>query len=95
MLRITSTSSDDATCLVLEGRLAGEWVEELARMVTWAKSLSRSGRVGLELTGLTFVAAEGYKFLECMAAEGIELHAEGVMNRFLVEEILRQRGSRP
>jgi anti-anti-sigma regulatory factor len=89
MLRITSISSEDAACLVLEGKLAGQWVEELARAVAVARS-AESGRVRLDLTGVTFVDSEGRKLLERAAAEGVEFRTEGVMNCFLVEDIKRR-----
>jgi hypothetical protein len=69
MLMITRSESSDLTrTLKLEGRLLGPWIGELESAC--GRSQIRPDRVDLDLAGLTFVDAEGARFLEGLIREG-------------------------
>jgi anti-anti-sigma regulatory factor len=72
--------------LVLEGRLAGPWVEELR---TYCRRVVETDRwcTMIDLTGVTFVDAEGKALLAQLWQQGVELRASGCLTRCLVEDI--------
>jgi anti-anti-sigma regulatory factor len=67
----TVTIGDTEAVLTLEGRLTGDWVDELAR--TTAAAMTHATHVTLELSGLTFVDASGVAMLRDAAARGARL----------------------
>ncbi|TLY27147.1 MAG: hypothetical protein E6K63_11425 [Nitrospirae bacterium] len=88
MLKITTQSDAELTRLVLEGRLAGPWVEELARC--WREVAgSRQSPVVVDLSGVTFIDPEGKAILAKMSQQGAKFHAAGCLTRCIVDEISR------
>jgi ABC-type transporter Mla MlaB component len=61
----------DPETLRLEGRIAGPWVEELARVTHTA--LVESPRVVLDLTDVTFVDASGVTLLRVLRGRQAEI----------------------
>ena len=93
MLKI-STDIDidsDLTTFVLEGRLAGPWVDELQRCWEATPGKNRKRR-RVDLTGVTYVDADGKAALARMHEEGAELIAAGCLTRCIVEEIAGRSG---
>ena len=91
MLRITNrTDAGGLTVLVLEGRLAGAWAEELARCWATLAGSADAGSVCVELDAVTFVDAVGKAVLRTMHQDGAALRASGLMTRAIVEEIERK-----
>ena len=91
MLRITNGTRREGATLVLEGRLTGPWVDELARC--WkALTATRDARsVNVDLDGVTFIDAGGRALLRAMHEEGATLAAcSGCMTRAIVEEITQR-----
>ena len=91
MLRITTrTNADGLTVVILEGRLAGPWAEELAGC--WATLLTThdGGSVAVDLDAVTFIDAAGRSVLRTMHEDGATLRASGLMTRAIVEEIKQQ-----
>src|ERR1039458_1977856 len=87
MLKITIEKNSRSTGLRVEGRLAGPWVDELARSWRTVNLLSSDVPVSVDITDVTFVSEEGKKLLEEMYGEGAKLKASGCVTRRLVEEI--------
>jgi hypothetical protein len=87
MLKITTRSDPTGTSFELEGKLAGPWVEELAGCWREAASSERSARV--LLCAVTFIDDKGRALLVEMYRRGVELVAEGCMNKAIVDEIIR------
>ena len=88
MLKITEQrgSEPDSMSLILEGRLAGPWVEELSGY--WRKlSTNQQQCTIIDLTAVTFIDAEGKVLLACLWREGAELCASGCLTRCVVGEI--------
>jgi ABC-type transporter Mla MlaB component len=67
----TVITGDRHATLTLEGRLTGEWVEELAKATQAA--MANATHVTLELRGLTFVDARGVARLRDAAERGAVL----------------------
>lgn len=72
VLRITCTTwVGDSQRVRVEGRVAGEYVAELARVVTAA--IDRPSRVVLELSDVTFIDQAGAALLRDLRERGVEL----------------------
>lgn len=87
MLKLTVHNRAMAATLVLEGRLRGPWVNEVER--EWSRLASEKGSNNLvaDLSGVTFIDAEGRNLLERMMKEGTELRASDLLSRFVIDEI--------
>jgi ABC-type transporter Mla MlaB component len=88
MLRITTEQDTDRTTILLEGRLAGPWVDEL-RMWWETECLLRDvGPLRVDMSDVAFVDAGGRTLLEWMVRHGVELRARGCMTRAVRDEIV-------
>jgi CRP-like cAMP-binding protein len=88
MLKITKTQTEEYVAIKLEGRVAGPWVDELAR--TWADTAPHLGakRLSLDIRDVTYADFKGTNALRTIYGE---THAELIANtpwtKYLVEEI--------
>ena len=88
MLRVTNrTDPDGRTVVVLEGRLAGAWADELARCWATLAATHDAGSISVDLDAVTFIDAVGKSVLRTMHENGAALRASGLMTRAIVEEI--------
>ena len=94
MLKITPHKTGDSTRLMLEGRLAGPWVDELERVWRDSKE-SITGSLVVDLTGVTFIEQEGKNLLSRMWRDGAELLAVGCCSRSILEDIMSAGRSIP
>jgi anti-anti-sigma regulatory factor len=93
MLKITQQRDAGSVSFLLEGRLAGPWVEELN--TCWRQNAGRSDhRAVIDLTGVTFVDSAGKTLLTKMWQQGAELRATGCMTKCIVEEITKKQTTR-
>jgi anti-anti-sigma regulatory factor len=90
MLKITGQrdSSPDPISLILEGKLAGPWVDELNSYWRQISGNQQSGAV-IDLTGVTFIDVNGKALLTKLWQQGAELRASGCLTRCVVEEITK------
>lgn len=88
MLKITIDHDAQPLRLVLEGRLAGAWINE-AQQAWRASPKSEGVPLVVDLTGVTYVDAEGKALLTALWREGAVLQAAGCCTKFIVEEITR------
>ena len=90
MLKITGQrdAAPDSMSLILEGKLAGPWVEELNSY--WCQMpLNQRSCTVIDLTGVTFIDANGNALLTKLWQQGAELRAAGCLTRCIVEEITK------
>ena len=87
MLRITNTTRPEGLTVVLEGRLAGPWVDEFARCWKALTTAQDAGSICVQLDGVTFIDGAGRALLRTMHEEGAALAASGCMTRAILEEI--------
>ena len=87
MLRITITTRPEGVTVVLEGRLAGSWVDELAPCWKALTATQDPGSICVELHAVTFIDAAGKELLRTMHEEGAALAASGCMTRAILAEI--------
>jgi hypothetical protein len=87
MLKITVQEATNIRTVVLEGILAGPWVDELEH--TWLTLIGKhfDRLVLVDLSGVTFVDPEGKKVLGWIYEEGADLRGSDVMNKAIIEEI--------
>jgi hypothetical protein len=88
MLKVTEQrgTDPDSLFLLLEGRLAGDWVGELETYcATIALNRQRCGMI--DLAAVTFIDAKGKALLTKLWQQGVELRASGCLTRCLVDEI--------
>jgi len=90
MLRIAIRSIEDEDTWILEGRLAGQVVDELTD--AWRKTRGeRRGRKSVvDLVGVTFVDERGERALTEMMVGGAKFVVRGLYTRTLVKS-LRER----
>ncbi len=94
MLKISSHKTGDSTTLLLEGRLAGPWVDELERVWRNLKEATE-GPLVVDLRSVTFIEQEGKDLLSRMWLEGAELLAAGCCSRSILEDIKSAGRSTP
>jgi hypothetical protein len=89
VLRITPTEKANSLELMLEGQLAGPWVEVLRK--SWADTLGRTEHqhVLVDLGNVSFVDREGRALLLNMQDEGVGLLKPSAFLR----EMLKRNGS--
>jgi ABC-type transporter Mla MlaB component len=85
MLRITTSQNENGATIQLEGKLAGEWVNEA--LDSWTKLACTGCNVTLDLTAVTSVDAAGRRLLCEMHARDVRLQGSSLMARGLIEEI--------
>ena len=94
MLKITGQrgAASDSMSLILEGRLAGPWVEELNSY--WRQmSVNQQSGTMIDLTSVTFIDADGKALLTRLWRQGAELRASGCLTRCIIEEITKVGGT--
>lgn len=88
MLRVTKTQADTTEVWEIEGKLAGDWVQELERC--WKERLSGGNSpLRLHLKAVSFVDAAGKQLLIEMHGRGVEILGCGCMTKALIAEITR------
>ncbi|TKB74106.1 MAG: hypothetical protein E8D46_09590 [Nitrospira sp.] len=88
MLKITGQkdAAQASMSIILEGKLAGPWVEELNSYWRQISGSLQSGAV-IDLTGVTFIDANGKTLLTKLWQQGAELRAASCLTKCIVEEI--------
>lgn len=72
MLRITQVSEDsDQVCLKVEGRVIGDWVDELDR--TCGSCLSQSRQITLDMSDVTYIDRQGVETLKRILGKNVRL----------------------
>ncbi len=90
MIRVSEHRKDSKQRLLVEGTLAGDWVEVLEK--SWLEAqTSRNGEpMRIDLSGVTWIDDKGRKLLKRMLQDGAELRATGVMTRAVIEELIEE-----
>jgi hypothetical protein len=90
MLRISVQPNSDSIAIILEGRVAGPWVDELNR--TWAQLLPAVGtrKILLDLCNTTYADAAGIKVLRSIYGKtAAQIITSSPWTQYLAEEITR------
>jgi outer membrane protein len=89
MFRVTVKKQESIDVWELEGKLAGEWVKELARCWKARSGEQGGGAIQVNLKEVTYIDPAGKQLLAEMYAQGADLKGCGCMTRAIVEEIAR------
>jgi ABC-type transporter Mla MlaB component len=92
MLRITPHPGAGHDTLLLEGNLLKEWIEELQQALAQARQ--DGAALGLDLSGLRFVDAEGARFLRECRKRGMSLSGASPFVSALLDPPPRRRRPR-
>jgi anti-anti-sigma regulatory factor len=90
MLKVTVHESESAVKVVLEGRVAGPWVEELNR--AWLEVVPQLGsrKVEVDLRNVIYADAAGKRVLRSIFSQsGAKLAASSLEIQDLAEEVER------
>jgi len=88
MLKVTINSGEATETWDLEGKLSGDWVQELERC--WKERSSPSGTpLQVNLKAVSYIDAAGKQLLKEMHGRGVEIKGCGCMIRAVVEEVIR------
>lgn len=87
MLRITTRVIDGHVGLFIEGRLSGPCVSELQKCWQGAVAGQAPLPTLVDLTDVSFIDANGKQLLTQMREHGIKLVANGLMSKFIIDEI--------
>lgn len=90
MLKITTKHEPKVIQLVLEGRLAGPWLNELEQSWDSIKDPMTVRHI-VDLTGVTYIEEQGMTLLNRMWHDGAEFIVTGCCNKPLVERITNSR----
>jgi ABC-type transporter Mla MlaB component len=89
MLKVTITQADSAETWELEGKLSGDWVNELERC--WKERPSTAGvSLQVHLKAVSYIDTAGKQLLTQMHERGVEIRGYGCMTKAVIEEITRQ-----
>ena len=89
MLRITTRDIAGNVGLFVEGRLCGACVDELEKCWRSAEAGECPVPAVVDLTDVSFIDAHGKQLLKQMRQHGVKLVANGLMSKFVIEEIER------
>ena len=87
MLRIRVEEQPEKTIFHIEGKLAGDWVDELRKVWTSVRNESPAKQAVVELTSVMTVDSPGRRLLCQMHSWGTQLTGKGLMIRSLIDEI--------
>ena len=89
MIRISEIRKGSGRRLLVEGTLAGDWVEVLEK--SWLEAqASRNGEpMRVDLSGV-WIDDKGRELLKRMLQDGAELRATGIMTRAVIEELIEE-----
>ena len=87
MLKIDVQNGSGVPKLVLDGKLAGEWVRVLRRVWETSGGGEPAPKVTLDVAGVTFVDDEGKKLLSSMLKRGAELTEPRALVKYVVDEL--------
>ena len=91
-LRISIQESDQSIGFILEGRVAGPWVEELKRAWMELVPRVRGKHVQLDLRNVIYSDAAGKKVLsEIVGSSQAELITSSPWTQYLAQEISNRR----
>lgn len=87
MLKITNHNDGAVTTFKLEGKLAGEWVNELRSCWQQAMLIGDGKSIRIDLSGVAWVSDEGKALLAAIYRSGAELLAANLLMAGIVAEI--------
>jgi hypothetical protein len=89
VIRISEIRKGSKRRLLVEGTLAGDWVEVLEK--SWLEAqASRNGEPMRVDLSWVWIDDKGRELLKRMLQDGAELRATGIMTRAVIEELIEE-----
>ncbi len=92
MIRITTANDQASTTITVDGTLSNETLEPV--QTCCMEALSRGKPVRLYLRDVSAIDESGRQMLRHLAAEGVDLTANGIYSSHVVEEIQSTSGKK-
>ena len=92
MIRISEIRKCSGRRLLVEGTIAGDWVEVLEKSWLEAQASHNGEPMRIDLSGVTWIDDKGRELLKRILQDGAELRATGIMTRSVIEEIIEENG---
>ena len=89
MLKITVQNQNNATHILVEGKLVNGWIDELERC--WRENAAHSKNVHVDFVNIPFIEPEAKLLLKKMSAEGVTLSAREIHIKAILADISRER----
>jgi len=86
MIRIQATGNPGGITIAIDGQLAGQYVEEVEISIQKAIEQHKKG-VHLFLRNVSHIDETGHALLSRLAAQGIELSADGLYSSYVVSQL--------
>ena len=90
MIRISEIRKGSKRRLLVEGTLAGDWVEVLEKSWLEAQTSHNGEPMRIDLSGVTWIDDKGRELLKRILQNGAELLATGIMTRSVIEEVIEE-----
>jgi anti-anti-sigma regulatory factor len=90
MMKIQADERDDRLILLVEGRLAGDFVPELERCWQAARSKQPQRKILVDLKSVTCVDRAGRSLLQMMYGNGVDFQRAGLALQDILEQIMGQ-----
>jgi hypothetical protein len=85
MIRILTAEGPASAIITVDGLLSGQGVEPVE--TCWIQALSKGRPVRLYLRDVSAIGERGRTMLRHLAAEGIDLTANGIYSSYIVDKI--------
>jgi ABC-type transporter Mla MlaB component len=86
MWRITIAETATEQRWILEGSLAGPWVDELSTKWKMGQRTQNGQPCTIDLSEVSFVDKDGERLLQTMSKEGAQLVAPGIYIKYLLQQ---------
>jgi hypothetical protein len=86
VLKIIISETPEETRWILQGRLVGDWVDELR--TSWKRKPRRQNAVPcvIDLNDVSFIDQKGERLLRAMGKKGAQFIATGIYIKYLLQE---------
>jgi len=94
MVRISIVETPLKRTLLVEGKLAEPWTDELAKAWRDANRDLEGRHVAIDLRNVTAISAEGENTLLELIKNGAKFCCRGVWNKHILKQLARKSGNR-
>jgi hypothetical protein len=90
VIRISEIRKGSGRRLLVEGTIAGDWVEVLEKSWLEGQTSHNGEPMRIDLSGVTWIDDKGRELLKRILQDGAELRATGIMTRSVIKELIEE-----
>jgi hypothetical protein len=90
VIRISEIRKGSKRRLLVEGTLAGDWVEVLEKSWLEAQTSHNGEPMRIDLSGVSWIDDKGRELLKRILQDGAQLRATGIMTRSVIKELIQE-----